>query len=345
MKMTTGLAISQDFIRSILLPLLQEELLDDYHRIAVAVAGTGSDVLGLDDKISRDHHWGPRANVMYPRQDSARIQPKIQDALRKVPDQFGQFRVQVNIHNLTGVCCCEIEDFFSRFLGTEHLPSTDLDWLGMCEVDLFHVTSGTIVYDGLGELTRRCQALAYYPENVWKKRLADWCMYVTGREAPYNLHRVSKRQDELTCTIYFGLCIKRLMELCFTLNRQYAPYTKWLNRLFRKLPNYADPLAASIDQAIAESAWDKRVKVLIDANYVVADALADLQLCKKPQRRPFDDSLTDLTLYDSAAQIYKALPRELFAPSFNQIELWEKMAREVLFDTNDYLNNGKHDHH
>jgi hypothetical protein len=340
--MKTGLDISQEFIHGILLPLLREELQEDYNRIAVAVVGTGSDVLGLDDEISRDHHWGPRANVMHLREDASRIEPKIQNALNKVPSKFGQFDVQVSIGNLTGVCYCEIETFFHRFLGSDPLPSKDLDWLGLCEVDLFHVTAGTIVYDGLGELTRRCNALAYYPDNVWKKRIADWCMYVTGRDAPYNLHRVSKRHDDLTCTIYFGLCVKRLMELCFTLNRQYAPYTKWLNRLFRKLPRYADRLAPLIDDAVAEPAWDKKVRILIDANYVVADALANLQLCKKPQRRPFDDSLADLTLYDSAAQIYKQLPEELFKPSFNQIELWEKMAREVLFDKNDYLVGPRH---
>ncbi|MEO2047757.1 MAG: DUF4037 domain-containing protein [Pirellulales bacterium] len=339
---SSGLAISQEFIKSILLPLLQSELQKDYNSIAVAIVGTGSDVLGLDDEISRDHHWGPRANIMYLREDASRLEPKIRKALGKVPTKFEQFDVQVSIGNMTGVCCCKIESFFRRFLGTDQIPTQDLDWLAMCEVDLFHVTAGTIVYDGLGQLTQRCNALAQYPENVWKKRLADWCMYVTGREAPYNLYRVSKRQDDLTCTIYFGLCIKRLMELCFTLNRQYAPYTKWLNRTFRELPMYANQLAPLIDSAVAEATWDKKVRILIDANYVVADALADLGLCSKLKRRDFDDRLTDLSLYDSAAQIYAQLPEELLRPSFNQIELWEKMAREVLFDTNDYIQNDNH---
>ena len=342
---TSGLVISKDFIQSILLPILKEELKEDYERIAVAIVGTGSDVLGLDDEISRDHHWGPRANVMYLQKDMTTLEPKIQNAFSKLPAKFNQFDIHVNIENLTGVCSCEIEDFFQRFLVSDRLPTADLDWLNLCEVDLFHVTAGTIVYDGLGELTRRCEALAFYPENVWKKRLADWCMYVTGREAPYNLHRVSKRKDDLTCSMYFSLCVKRLMELCFTLNRQYAPYTKWLNRMFRSLPKYADELAPIIDQAATEPTWNKKVLLLIEANYVIADALADLQLCDKPIRRPFDDSLTDLTLYDSAAQLYSQIPEELLQPSFNQIELWEKMAREVLFDSNDYIKNGKHHNH
>jgi len=338
LRFRSGLEISKEFISNLLLPLLQDTLPEFYDRLSVAVVGTGSDVLGFDDEISRDHHWGPRANVMFLREDCERIQQPLQTVLNeKLPDSYQGCEVRANVGNLTGVCVCAVEDFFQRFLGTDELPQQEIDWLALCEVDLFHVTAGQVVYDGTGELTRRRAALSYYPDNVWKKRIADWCMYVTGRDAPYNLHRMSKRDDDLTCTIYFSLCLKRLMELCFTLNRQYAPYTKWLNWSFRSLPHYADRLAPLIDDALATTDWNRRVRVLIEANYVIADALADLNLTEPPRRREFDDSLTDLSLYDSAAQIYSRLPEELFQPSFNQIELWEKMAREVLFDTNDYF--------
>ncbi len=334
----SGLEISKEFISTLLLPLLQDTLPDFYDRLSVSVVGTGSDVLGFDDEISRDHHWGPRANVMYLREDREQIEQPLRAVLsEKLPDTFQGYEVHANIGNLTGVCQATIEDFFERFLGTDQLPQQDVDWTALCEVDLFHVTAGEVVYDGLGELTRRREILAYYPDNVWKKRLADWCMYVTGRDAPYNLHRMAKRGDDLTCMFYFSLCVKRLMELCFALNRQYAPYTKWLNHSFRSLPQYANHLAPMIDDALAASDWNSRVRILIEANYVIADALADLKLTDTPRRREFDESLTDLSLYDSAAQIYGKLPKELFPSSFNQIELWEKMAREVLFDTNDYF--------
>ena len=337
---TTGVDVSRDFIVEVLLPELRSTLGGEMERLAVAIVGTGSDVIGLDDEISQDHHWGPRANVMYLREDAKQLRGAVTKVLtEQIPRSYGGFDVHVGIGNLTGVCCASVEDFFQRFLGTDQLPQRDVDWLALCEVDLFHVTSGAVIHDGPGELTRRRAALAYYPDDVWKKRIADWCMYVTGRDAPYNLHRVSKRGDELTSTIYFGLCIKRLMELCFAVNRRYAPYTKWLNRTFRRLPRCAEELAGFIDEAVAESSWRRRVELLIEANFAIAAALADLGLTQPPQRREFDEGLTDLTLYDSAAQVYRTLPQELFAPSFNQIELWEKMAREVLFDANDYLQN------
>lgn len=335
---SVGTAISLEFIESVLIPELKGALPDDFGRLAVAIVGTGSDVLGLDDEISRDHHWGPRANVLYLREDAGRLKRRLATFLsEKMPREFRGYEVHVNIGNLTGVCTSAVEDFFERFLQTDQLPTCDLAWLQFCEVDLFHVTAGHIVFDGPGEFTRRRRALAYYPDNVWKKRIADWCMYVTGRDAPYNLHRVSKRGDELTCMMYFSLCVKRMMELCFALNRRYAPYTKWLNRTFRTLPQFGAELAPCIDEAIAAPNWKRRVRTLIEANYVIADALSQLGLTAVPVRREFDEGLSDLTLYDSAAQIYSQIPEELFAPSFNQIELWERMAREVLFDTNDYF--------
>lgn len=338
--MSVGTAVSLEFIEGVLLPELKASLPDEFDRLAVAIVGTGSDVLGLDDEISRDHHWGPRANVLYLRKDAGQLKQRLAAVLaEKMPREFRGFEVHVNIGNLTGVCSSAVEDFFERFLQTDELPACDLDWLRLCEVDLFHVTAGHVIHDGPGEFTRRRQALAYYPDNVWKKRIADWCMYITGRDAPYNLHRVSRRGDELTCMMYFSLCVKRMMELCFALNRRYAPYTKWLNRTFRTLPQFGDELATLIDEALAAPNWKRRVRMLIEANYAIADALAQLGLTSKPARREFDEGLSDLTLYDSAAQIYSQIPEELFGPSFNQIELWERMAREVLFDTNDYFHN------
>jgi hypothetical protein len=271
------------------------------------------------------------------RQDADRVASRVRQCIEKLPPKYRDFDLALNVKNQTGVCEGAIEDFFIEFLGTAELPQCDTDWLKFCEVDLLHVTGGDIVYDGLGEITRRREVLKYYPDVIWKKRLADWCMYACGRDAPYNLHRVSKRGDEITSTIYLGLCAKRMMELCFMLNRQYAPYTKWLNQSFRRLPKYGEEMAVLIDQVFATNDWNARVHLLIDASYIVVNALADLKLAARFPRNKFDEHLTDLVLYSAASQIYGSLPRDLLRPSFNQIEVWEKKAREVLFDDNDYF--------
>jgi len=336
--MVSGLQISVDFCREVVMPWLRHELGDDFDRVAVAVIGTGSDVLGLDDDLSRDHHWSPRANTMLCRADADRLLPRLVAALEnRPPDNFRDYSIRYDRTGMLGLCANVVEDFFARFLGTDQLPRTDADWLALCEVDLSHVTSGAIVHDGPGELTRRREHLAYYPDAIWKKRIADWCMYITGREAPYNYNRAVKRADELTGLIYLGQYFKRVMEMCYMLNRRYGPYTKWLNRTFRRLPKYVDRIAPGLDAVLAETDGRRRVFQMVEVNRIIAEALHDLGLTGAPRPRPFDESLTDLTLYDSAVEIYRTLPPGLLAPSFNQIELWEKFAREVLFDPEDYF--------
>lgn len=336
--MTTGREISIRFIREVLWPTLSSQLGDDASRLAVAVIGTGSDVAGLDDEISRDHHWGPRANVMVLPEDEQTLLPGVHEILSThLPGSFQGFPISRDVLIMAGVCCTTVDRFFEYFLGTKQLPDNDLDWLKLCEVDLLHVTSGAVEIDGPGELTRRRQALAYYPENVWSKRIADWCMYITGRDAPYNLHRLAKRGDRLTANIYKAMYAKEVMELTFALNRRYAPYTKWLNYTFRTLPRFADQIGPGLYAIEAEPDPEKNTHQMVELNYVIAEAIAELGLADKPVRVEFDDALTDLTLYDTAAQIYAGIPHELFAPSFNRTELWERLARDVLFDTNDYF--------
>jgi hypothetical protein len=336
--MPTGLEISREYIQEVILPGLRVEIGDEIDRLAVAVIGTGSDVQGWDDEISRDHHWGPRATIFFRREDEDTLGPQIKSFLHhNLPGTYRDYEVVVGLEDLIGVCCTSIESFFEFFLGTSTLPETDLDWIKLCETDLQHVTGGDVVIDGHGELTHRREVLHYYPETVWKKRIADWCCYATGRDAPYNLYRVAKRNDPITRAHYLSQCLRRQMELCFMLNRKYAPYPKWLNRQFRQLPRYAESMAPIIDEAFAEPDGRKQVLKLIEVNYLIADAIAEYGLSKPPQRREFDEGLTDLILYTSAREIYSSLPDELITPSFNQIELWEKMARIALLDPDDYV--------
>lgn len=336
--MSTGLDISIDFINDVVLPLLNDGLGDDVTKVAVAVIGSGSDVLGLDDDISRDHHWGPRANVMYLRKDAADVTPKIDAALAQCPKEYRQYAVTVDISHISGLCSSELESYLHDLMGGQPIPPKSAeDWLNLCEVDLFHATGGTVVYDGPGVLTDLRQKLDYYPDIIWKKRIADWCMYLSGRDSPYNFHRVSKRGDEITGRIYMAMYTKRAMEFCFILNRRYAPYTKWLNKMMRSLPKYGDRVASLLDQLISLSEARAKVMKQIEINYYFADVLAELGLTGTPKRMPFDESLTDLALYYSAADIYRTLPIEFLDVSFNQIEHWEPMARKAILDPKDFV--------
>ena len=77
--------------------------------------------------------------------------------------------------------------------------------------------------------------------------------------------------------------------------------------------------------------------MLIRINHLYAHRLHELALTGPPAIQPFDDGLTDLTLYASARELYATLPPDWLQRSFNQTESWEKLARLVLFDSGDYF--------
>ena len=233
--MPSALEISQRFIECEIVPLLREVHDGLVDRIAVGVHGTGSDVLGLDDQISRDHHWGPRAVVLLQDEDAGAVEPVRETLAARCPAAFEGHPVHHDRANRTAVCVDSISSYLRWFLGSSQLPQRDEDWFDFCETDLLHVTSGAVFHDPSGVWSAIRQQLACYPERVWKKRIADWCMYVTGRDAPYNLYRVSRRGDAVAAGIYFGQALRRTMELGFAIERRYAPYPKWQHRLFRTL--------------------------------------------------------------------------------------------------------------
>ena len=252
-SMPTGLEISRRFIEQLVVPLLHQHLPDLAGRIAVGVHGTGSDVLGLDDHISRDHHWGPRAVVLLQDQDADAVENVREVLAARCPADFESHPVHHDRANRTAVCVDSIGSYLAWFLGTSNLPRQDEDWFALCETDLLHVTSGAVFHDPSGVWTDVRRQLAYYPDRVWKKRLADWCMYVTGRDAPYNLYRVSRRGDEAAARIYFGQALRRTMELGFALERRYAPYPKWQHRLFKTLGG-----CARASCRCSTSSWQER---------------------------------------------------------------------------------------
>ncbi len=335
--MGIGLEISRHFCREVVLPLLASRhgaLLD---RMAVGVSGTGSDVLGVDDDISRDHHWGPRAAILLLDEDFDDCGDAVLQTLRsQLPRSFEGHPVRVERRNRTSVCVDSLGGYLNWFLGTAKLPEADEDWFRLCEMDLLHITSGEVFHDPAGRWTAAREAFAYYPDRVWRKRIADWCMYVTGRDAPYNLNRVGRRGDLVAAHIYFGQALRRVMELGCAIERRYAPYPKWQYRFFRTLGGCAPRILPILDRLNATHEWRPRVEGLVEINHVFAHRLHELGLTGPPDIRPFDEGLADLTLYTSAREIYAALPAAWQEVSFNQIESWEKLARLVLFDPEDY---------
>ena len=60
----TGSELSHRFFNERLLPLVRQTYPSVEPDMAASVLGMGSDASGLDDELSREHHWGPRCNIL-----------------------------------------------------------------------------------------------------------------------------------------------------------------------------------------------------------------------------------------------------------------------------------------
>lgn len=335
--MASALEISRHFCLEVILPLLRRRHGRLADRIALGAAGAGSDILGFDDDLSRDHHCSVRGTVLLADEDAAQVEAVRETLAIGCPAEYAGLPVQLDRASRAGLCVDSVGGYLHWFLNAERLPECDEDWFALCETDLLHVTSGEVFHDPAGAWSAARQRLRCYPDRVWRKRVADWCMYVTGRDAPYNLHRVARRHDQWAMQVYFGQAVRRVMELGFAIERQYAPYPKWQPRLFRRLGGCAPAVAGLLDHLVAAGDWQMRVHGLIEINHLYARRLHELGLTGRPRFTPFDPSLTDLTLYASATEIYAGLPEAWRYVSFNPTESWEKAARVVLFDSGDYF--------
>lgn len=76
-----GVVLSEMFYREAVKPLLNS----DFPRLSYSAAliGNGSEVLGYDSEISRDHDWGPRLMLFLRDSDCPRYQEQISLALQK----------------------------------------------------------------------------------------------------------------------------------------------------------------------------------------------------------------------------------------------------------------------
>lgn len=332
-----GIEISRQFFSEVVLPMVEENWPQVSKQMGCGIFGNGSDAAGLDDEISMDHHWGPRTQILLPANLFKLSGNKLQQYLDKnLPDSFQGYQVLRVSQTASGVSVESMDDFFRKFTWGARAPRSHKGWFRCTEADLFHATNGEVWHDPSGALTRRRDGFAYFPEVIWKKKAADWCMFLAGRDSAYNINRCHKRGDWASAYMFLGQALKRAMELGFLLSRQYAPYTKWLHRLFVRLP-IAKKVDKHLQVAMHNPDWHQKVMALVSICRTYARELHKMGLTSKPHFKRFSPSLTDLVLYESAIEIYKQVPEELHHEKFNETELWERMAREVLFDSSDFF--------
>ena len=232
----SGLALSRLFFEASL-PMLRERIPDVLESSAAGLVGEGSECLGLDDDISRDHDWGPAFCLWVPddllRQEFSRIE----QAVAALPSSFQGFPTRMAKERRMGrTGPLPLKGFYRRFLGMDHVPATWKEWLSIPEYHLCSCTNGAVFMDEGGEFSAvREELLRHYPEDVRRKKIAARCM-IMAQAGQYNLPRCLQRGDFVAAMLATARFSEAALSMAFLLNRRYMPFYKWACRAAEDLP-------------------------------------------------------------------------------------------------------------
>lgn len=277
-KFIPGLTLCGDFYRGAVRPILD----DAFPGLAYSAAliGSGSEVLGFDDEMSSDHHWGPRVQLFVSEEDHPLLADPIRSTLaQRLPYTFGGYSTNFSEPNPEDngtqlpvllesgpinhrVSVSTIQAFVQDYLGFDLTqPLTAADWLTFPQQKLRTLTAGAVYHDavGLGEMRAR---FAWYPHDVWLYLLAaGWARM--GQEE-HLMGRAGLVGDELGSGLLGSRLVRDVMRLAFTMERQYAPYPKWFGTAFSRLA-CAPALMPHLLATQTAPTWQDRQRHLIPA--------------------------------------------------------------------------------
>ncbi len=314
---------SRDFFTEVVKPILTNEFPAETARTAFGVFGYGSEVLGLDDTYSTDHHWGLRINALMPEEIFRTRNEAIQAAVSaRLPTTWRGHSLREGLSGGRGLSLTSLEGYLKRTVGIDHPPATYAEWLSIPEEDIIHVVEGELWYDPSGRFTAVREALKqYYPEPVRLRRIAHWSRYYSGMGA-YALKRALLRHNEYYANITFTRAVRLGVQLAFLLDKRYFPYDKWTLAYFERLPRMAERLRASVDEAVRLSTpWERKLELLDHMSDVFDAAMVEDGILQ-PHPKFTGSPTSGYRLMERAyAEIIKGLPDAIktVVPVWDQI--------------------------
>jgi hypothetical protein len=289
----SGLNLSRRFFREVVRPLLANAFPDV--RYAAALLGPGSEILGFDTETSVDHDWGPRLFVFL-REDDAEQGDAIGNLLsRQLPETFAGYPISLPtpvsprtiiermIRPLTGpvkhrVIPITVRNFVRVQLGYDLAqPLEATDWLTFPSHALGELTAGEVYQDEVGELTAMRTRFAWYPHDLWLYLLAAGWQRIGQEE--HLMPRAGGVGDELGSALIGSRLVRDIMNLCFLLEKQYAPYPKWFGTAFGQLHS-AQELTPLLLQAQQARTWSERTLAFAHAYEVLAHLQNELKMSR-----------------------------------------------------------------
>lgn len=323
-----GIELSRLFYQNVVHPWLDRAFPSLWHD--AGIFGYGSELLGFDDDMSRDHNWGPRVQLVVTGADFAAHAVAIVDGFDAVkPATFlgepigyrSRPHPPIVANDALGRPSHGVEIFTAQGILRTRLalgPDTPLDaltWLSLSEQRLLELTAGEVFHHGLGDLTRLRETLGQCPRDVTLYKLAAQWRRIADEQA--FVGRAGYVGDDLGSRIIAARLARDIMRIGFLLEGRYPPYAKWFGSAFARLAS-AKTLTPPLSAALAEETWEGRQAHLASACLAAAKlhAPTGFPLSIAPRvgpyfGRPFPTINAEDISLDLAAAIVDPLLRSL----------------------------------
>jgi hypothetical protein len=282
-KFIPGVELSRHYWHDVVRPIV-DAVLPGTPR-AGGLLGQGSDVLGFDTERSTDHGWGPRV-IVFVDDDTNVSEERRRDLAaaidERLPETFDgfstRFAAQTGAQVQHQVSFTTVGAWFTAVLGFDPRDEvTATDWLATPSQLLRSSVAGAVFEDDAGLLTEARDRLRWYPHDVWLYLLGCQWRRI-DQEEPF-VGRTGEVGDELGSSVVAARLVRDFMRLCFLIERQYAPYAKWMGTAFSRL-RCASALMPLFQSALGASDWKQREAALVPAIEEVARAFNDLAVAE-----------------------------------------------------------------
>ena len=277
-----GIELNRRFYHEVVHPLLDIWFPDLAY--AAALIGPGSEILGFDTRMSMDHDWGLRLFIFLKEEDSDKgdaiadqLSHELPSVFASIPVSFpiptGEPKMRIMIRPMSGsinhrVIPITLRSFIRVQSGYDIAqPLHVSDWLTIPSHVLGELTAGAVYHDEVGELTAFRNQIAWYPHDIWLYLLASGWQRIGQEE--HLMPRAGFVGDELGSALTGSHLVRDAMNLCFLMEKRYAPYPKWFGTAFKQL-KCAEQLWPILWHVQVSSTWHEREANLTQVYEILA---------------------------------------------------------------------------
>ena len=236
-----GLELSRRFWNELLRPAVEQQAPELMDRLAAGLCGAGSDCLGYDDEVSRDHAFAAGCMVFVSENEDRESVYRLSSIYDRLPREFLGVPTEHRSRQGDGRCGVKtVEGFFRPLTGSDGAPRSWREWLAIPSSYLAEAAAGEVFYDGPGELSRRRNEIARgMPEDVRLKKIAARAALM-AQSGQYNFSRCLRHGESAAARLAADEFVRQTLEMIFLLNYAHMPYYKWSFRALGSLERLSE---------------------------------------------------------------------------------------------------------